>query len=215
MALIHRAQLSPTKHQLIAKWLPTRSWSKDSVASQVELVGAYRFDDPSGAVGIETHVVRTGDVQVLQVPLTYRDAPLARADDFLVGTTEHSVLGRRWVYDGCGDPAYAAALATVILSGGREAQEWVEQADGRSKRREPSIRVVGSGSPGVGAVSVDSVSAMDDGTTTTVSAPGLELVVRRVLGGPTQADDDLENLTGTWPGSAEPTPLAYARRVPS
>ncbi|GAA1169774.1 CG0192-related protein [Pseudonocardia alaniniphila] len=214
MALIHRAQVSPTKRELIANWLPTRSWSEDSASGRLELIGTYRFDDPLGAVGIETHVVRTGDVR-LQLPLTYRDAPLTGADDFLVGTTEHSVLGRRWVYDGCGDPAYAAALAMVILTGGREAEEWVEQADGPSERREPSVRVVGSGSPGVGAFSVVAVSAMDDRTTTTVSAPGLELVVQRVLGGPTRADDDRENLTGTWSGSAEPTPLAYARRLPS
>ncbi len=215
MALIHRAQLSPTKRALIAKWLPTRSWSKHSAPGQVELIGTYRFDDPVGAVGIETHLVRTGDVQVLQLPLTYRGAPLAGADDFLVGTTEHSLLGCRWVYDGCGDPVYAAALATVILTGGREAEEWVEQADGRSERREPSVRVVGSGTSGVGAFSVVSVSAMDDGITTTVRASGLELVVRRVLGDLTRADDDLENLTGIWSGSTEPTPLAYARRLPS
>jgi hypothetical protein len=110
---------------------------------------------------------------------------------------------------------YAAALATVILTGGREAEEWVEQADGRSGRREPSVRVVGSGTPGVGAFSVVPVSAVDDGTTTTVSAPWVELVVRRVLDGPTPAGDDLEHLTGIWPGSTQPTPLAYARRLPS
>jgi hypothetical protein len=170
------------------------------VSGQVELIGAYRFDDPAGAVGIETHVVRTGAGRVLQVPLAYRGAPLAGADDFLVGTTEHSVLGCRWIYDVCGDPVYAAALATVILAGGREAEERVEQADGGSERREPSIRVCGSGTSGIGALSVVSVSAMDDGITTTVKAFGLELIVRRVLGGPTRSDDDLENLTGIWSG---------------
>jgi hypothetical protein len=217
MSVIHRAQLTPTKRELIAEWLPSRPWSRNAPAGQAELIGAYRFDDPSGAVGIETHLVRTGDAQVLQVPLTYRGAPLAGAEDFLVGTTEHSVLGRRWIYDGCGDPVYGAALATAILAGGREAEEWVEQADGRSDRREPAVRVVGSGTPGVEAPSVDSVSAVDDATitTTTVGASGLELVVRRVLGGLAHVDGDVETLTGTWPGSAEPTSLAYARRRPS
>jgi hypothetical protein len=215
MALIHRAQLSPTKRELIARWLPTRSWSEDSVSGRVEIIGAYRFEDPVGAVGIETHLVRTGDVGLLQVPLTYRGAPLAGADDFLVGTTEHTVLGCRWVYDGCGDPAYAGALATVILAGGREAEEWVEQADGRSERREPSVRVVGSGMSGVREFSVTAVSATDDGSTTTVRASRLELVVRRVLGRLARADDDLESLTGIWSGSTEPTQLAYARHLPS
>jgi len=60
MALIHRAQLTPTKRELIAGWLPTRPWSGNRAAGQVELIGAYRFDDPSGVVGIETLLVRTG-----------------------------------------------------------------------------------------------------------------------------------------------------------
>jgi hypothetical protein len=215
MAVIHRAQLVPNKRELISEWLPARPWSGTPAAGPVEPVGAFRFDDPSGAVGIETVLVRTGDAQLLQVPLTYRDAPLAGAEDFLVGTTEHSVLGRRWVYDGCGDPVYAAALATAILAGGREAEEWVEQADGRSERRETSARVVGSGAGGVDALSVVSVSVVDGATTTTVGASGLDLVVRRVLDGHAGADDDVETLTGTWQGSAEPTLLAYARRQPS
>jgi hypothetical protein len=213
MAMIHRAQLTPSKRDLIAEWLPARPWSGSPAAGQVEAVGAYRFDDPSGVVGIETLLVRTADARMFQVPLTYRDAPLADAEDFLVGTSEHSVLGRRWIYDGCGDPVYAAALATAILAGGREADEWVEQADGRSVRRDPSVRVVGSGAGSVEALPVVPVSVVDNGTATTVGASGLELVVRRVLDGPGRADDDVETLAGTWPGNAEPTLLAYARRL--
>ena len=215
MAVIHRAQLTPTKRELMAEWLPARPWSGNPGAGRVEPVGAYRFDDPSGGVGIETVLVRTGDAQVLQVPLTYRDAPLAGAEGFLIGTSEHSVLGRRWIYDGCGDPVYAAALATTILAGGREAEEWVQHADGRSERREPTVRVVGSGTDGVEALPVVPVSVVDDATTTTVGASGLELVVRRVLDGPTRADDVAATLTGTYPESTEPALLAYARRLPS
>ena len=43
------------------------------------------------------------------------------AESFLIGTTMHSALGKRWVYDGCGDVVYLTALAATILHGGREA----------------------------------------------------------------------------------------------
>ncbi|MGC4856177.1 maltokinase N-terminal cap-like domain-containing protein [Micromonospora sp. DT4] len=76
--------------------------------------GAYRFDDPAGEVGIETMLVAAADGPVHQVPLTYRAAPLDDVDEWLVGTTEHSALGRRWVYDGCADPVYAAAVQPAV-----------------------------------------------------------------------------------------------------
>ena len=47
------------------------------------------------------------DGSVLHVPVTYRAAPVAGADEHLIGTMEHSVLGRRWAYDGCADPVFA------------------------------------------------------------------------------------------------------------
>src|SRR4051794_27561416 len=110
VALIHRARITPTKAELIADWLPSRAWAAGAVAP-FELLGAYRFDDPAGEVGIETHLVRAGNGDVLQVPLTYRATPLDAAERHLVGTMEHTHLGRRWFYDGCGDPVYAAAVA--------------------------------------------------------------------------------------------------------
>jgi hypothetical protein len=71
VAILHsNAEITPTKPELLATWLPTQPWFGD--ASALRLVGAYRFDDPDGAVGMETHLVRAGDGPVLQVPLTYR-----------------------------------------------------------------------------------------------------------------------------------------------
>ena len=90
MALLHRAQLSPSKLELVGDLLASRAWFRGGT---VAAVGAYRFDDPAGEVGIETHLVRADDGPVLQVPLTYRAAPLAGRGGVLVGTTEHSVLG--------------------------------------------------------------------------------------------------------------------------
>jgi hypothetical protein len=205
VAVIHRAQITPTKAELIAGWVPSRVWSGGTTAPP-ELLGAYRFDDPAGEVGIETHLVRTAEGLVLQVPLTYRGAPLATAERHLVGTMEHTHLGRRWVYDGCGDPVYVAALAAVIRTGGREAEEWVE-ADGGPVRREPTATVTGSGTPGAAVPAVETVEPADGPASTTIG----ELTVLRVIGqavGPAGA----ETLTGTWSGQAEPILLAYLHR---
>ena len=86
MALFHRATITPTKLDLIAEWAPTQAWGP-SPTDEVEAVGAYRFDDPDGRVGMETHLVDAGGV-LLQVPLTYRDEPLAGADDVLADVRE-------------------------------------------------------------------------------------------------------------------------------
>jgi hypothetical protein len=190
VAVIHRAQIAPTKAELIAAWLPSQAWSGGAPVP-LELLGAYRFDDPAGEVGIETHLVRTGDGAVLQVPLTYRGAPLAGAERHLVGTMEHTRLGRRWVYDGSGDPVYVAVLASVIRAGGREAEEWVETDDG-PERREPTAHVAGSGTP------IDSQE--------TTAAAGL--VVLRLVGRAV-SPEGAGTLTGTWPDQAEPALLAY------
>jgi hypothetical protein len=205
VAVIHRAKITPTKAELIAGWVPSRVWSGGTAAPPA-LLGAYRFDDPAGEVGMETHLVRTAEGVVLQVPLTYRGAPLAAAEHHLVGTMEHTHLGRRWVYDGCGDPVYVAALAAVIRTGGREAEEWVE-ADGAPVRREATATVIGSGPPGASVPAVEAVEPIDGPTTTIVGG----LTVLRVIG-QAVAPEGAETLAGTWSGQDEPALLAYLLR---
>lgn len=188
MALLHGdADITPTKPELLATWLPTQPWFAGNPAD-LEHVGSYRFDDPDGEVGMETHLVRAGDGPLLQVPWTYRGAPLNGAEAFLVGTMEHTVLGPRWVYDAVGDPVYQAVLTSTILSGGSQAELVREFADGSTEVIEPRVRVGGSGSRG--------------------DAPA-DLEVVRVLDGTAPEGD--ETLTGTWPGSNEPVVLAVAR----
>ncbi len=205
MAVIHRAQIAPNKAELIADWLPSRAWS-NGAAAPLEMLGAYRFDDPAGEVGIETHLVRTGEGAVLQIPLTYRGAPLAGGERHLVGTMEHTHLGRRWVYDGCGDPVYAAVLAAVIRTGGREAEEWVE-TDGAPVQREATAHVTGSGTPGAAVPALEAAEPIDGPDITTVAG----LVVLRLVGRAV-FPDGAETLTGTWRGQAEPALLAYLSR---
>ena len=127
----------------------------------------------------------------MQVPLTYRAAPLAGAEDFLVGTTEHSVLGTRWVYDACIDPVWASTLATAILTGGTQVQMYLEE-DGERVDIPPRMTVRGSGSPDAKVPAIEAVDAVhDDGMTTVVRAGDVELVVARVVGAPIEADETL------------------------
>lgn len=205
MALIHRAKLQPNKLELISGWLPSQSWYAGG--GELEPLGAYRFDDPAGEVGLDTHLLAAG-TQTLQIPMTYRAAPLAGAEGWLIGTAEHSVLGTRWVYDACGDPVFANALATAILAGGSQAEEQVE-SDGRLETRTPTARVAGSGDSTRQLTTVDAVSDLSsstDGTVTTIRTAGWELRVNRVVDA-TAAPSDY-TLTGTWNDQSTPVVLA-------
>src|SRR5947207_5406118 len=138
MALLHRAELHPTKLELLAGWLRGRRWFREQSAADVVRVASFRLDDPAGAVGIETMLVMAGSGPVYQVPLTYRDAALEHGDDWLVGIAEHSVLGRRWVYDACGDPVYAAVLTSAIFAGPgrrRSSSRWTVGSNAASPPR--------------------------------------------------------------------------------
>jgi hypothetical protein len=206
MALLHDATLVPSKLDLLTAWLPGQSWFSGDAG--VQRIAAYRFDDPAGEVGVETFLVSAGGDAVFQVPMTYRNAALPDKDDFLVGTTEHSVLGTRWVYDGCADPVWAATLATAILTGGAQAEEFLDR-NGRLESRPPSATVRGSGAPGASVPEIVALSCFDQGAVTVVRAGALELIVARVVGA---AIDTEQTLTGSWAGS-EPATLAGLRRT--
>ncbi|WP_203897923.1 CG0192-related protein [Virgisporangium aliadipatigenens] len=197
MALLHRATLSPTKLELMTDWLPRQDWW---AGGPIGRVASYRFDDPDGEVGVETTLTRGGDA-VYQVPQTYRAAPLPDAERWLVGTSEHSVLGKRWIYDAAGDPVYAAALARAVRTGEGQAREYFEENGVREYR--PSSLEIAVGEPGTALPSdVDGVTLVVD---------GLELLVVRRLD-PAGALSGAV-LTGTWTGQEEPVALVYGRRL--
>jgi hypothetical protein len=219
MAHLYRADLTPTKLELIAGWAPRQPWFVGDVGAEFTNVSAYRFDDPEGEVGIETILIRAGVGPLFQMPLTYRDAPLAGAEAWLIGTTQHSVLGKRWVYDGVGDPAYVAAVATAALTGGSEAEQWIE-TDGELVFRESNAVVSGSGpsdAAAVAAADVGTVSNRDEAGTTVVEAGSVRLVVVRVPavgdGLTSAAAASTATLVGTWIDQPEPTILVTAERI--
>ena len=125
MAIIHQTTLVPAKLELLAGWLPAQPWYRPS-GPELDLarIGGLRLDDPAGEVGIEFMAVTDGSgeqVTTYQVPLTYRASACAEAEAGLLGTAEHGVLGRRWIYDGVHDPVLAAQLVALI-QGAAEAQ---------------------------------------------------------------------------------------------
>ena len=143
MALLHDATITPSKLELIEAWLPSQPWAEAVPA--LERIGGFRLDDPDGEVGMEGIVLRSADGAVtVHVPLTYRGAPLEGAEDALVGTMEHEVLGTRWVYDAAADPVFVAELTRTITEAGTQAEEYFE-VDGEKVTREPSVTVAGSG----------------------------------------------------------------------
>jgi hypothetical protein len=204
MALVHRAVLKPTKLELLAAWLPGRSWYAGPVWEALTRVAGYRFDDPKGEVGIETILVRVGDGPLVQVPLTYRGAPLPGAEAFLVGTADHSVLGPRWIYDACGDPVYANVLTTVIRTGGGEAEEFGDM-NGELVQRETPMVVAGGGADAT-APTVR-IARVDDGDPTLIVTDGPALSISRILDG-AAATAGVLILSGAWPGQATPVLLA-------
>ena len=207
MALIYHAELHPDKMELLAAWLPTRSWFPKVGELPVERVGSFRFDDPDGQVGIETHLVAVG-ADVVQVPLTYRGAPLEGAQKHLITTMEHSVLGKRWVYDGCGDPAYAQALTAAILSGQGQAPQYFEENGVREDIPE-SVSVAASGLPGGEELAEGPQPGPADLTVAHIRTGDWDLSVVRILelGGEAVADP---SLTATWAGQEVPVLLAWA-----
>ena len=141
MATIFRTTLVPGKLELAAGWLVSRPWYRGSGTPDLSKAGGFRLDDPDGEVGCEFMVVRDAHGTCYHLPVTYRSAPLDGADEALIGTTEHGVLGRRWVYDGADDPLLMTLLAG-FLNG-----EVPSQAQSESDTLDPTALAVLEGGP--------------------------------------------------------------------
>jgi hypothetical protein len=185
MAIIHQTSLVPGKLDLLTDWLPAQGWYLRAATGRPELskAGGFRIDDPDGEVGIEFMIVldhSVGDAAAYLVPMTYRGSPLASADDALIGTTEHGVLGTRWIYDGVRDPVLLAQLGELIQ--GRA------QAQAQSESNTPDPTVHSCAVPGALGV----------------PGPRLDIAIVRVLvpveaslaGGTGQAGSG--QVTATW-----------------
>ena len=157
MAFIHNTTMSPTKLELLASWLPRQPWYAEPADAELARAGGFRLDDPDGEVGIEFMVVRAGLTAYL-VPMTYRGAPLDGAEDALIGTAEHGVLGDRWIYDGTRDPVLAAQLS-ALLAGAAE-----PQAQSQTDTPDPTVHSRPAGEPGATVTLHRALVATDEDT---------------------------------------------------
>ncbi|MEM9566491.1 MAG: hypothetical protein AAGA93_27980 [Actinomycetota bacterium] len=202
MGVFHRATITPTKADAITAWIPTRPWGPAADAT-IEVIGAYRFDDPENRVGMETHLV-TADGVLFQVPLTYREGPVDGAEAALVTEMEHSELGTRWVYDGLLDERYVLMLAAVTMTGQGEALGMVLHED-RWHIAPANVRIEGGGW-GLDRVPVDGFGLVsDDEDSATLRNDRFELTFFRR---PEVAARPPIGLTGSLAGQAEPVVLA-------
>jgi hypothetical protein len=118
MAVVHNTTMNPTKLALLAAWLPGQPWYTGTGRTpDLGRAGGFRLDDPHGEVGIEFMAVtdQSGDrAASYLVPMTYRANAIDELASALIGTSEHGVLGRRWIYDGAADPVLVAELVALI-----------------------------------------------------------------------------------------------------
>lgn len=205
MALFHLATLTPTKAELIAAWAPTQPWGPPADVP-VEVIGAFRFDDPDGKVGMEIHLASAGGT-LLQIPLTYRDEPVDGAEDALITEMHHSVLGPRWVYDGLRDPRLVVMLAAVTMTGQGEALGMAVYDD-RWYIAPSNVRIRGGGWTQE-RVAVDRFELeSDDSTSVLLRNDRFDLTVYRH---PAAGTPPPIALTATWDGLENPVVLAEVR----
>lgn len=118
MAVIHKTTMQPTKVELLAAWLPRQPWYLGAADTpRLARAGGFRLDDPAGEVGIEFAVATdlSTDLAVTYLlPLTYRGQALPDGDAALVGTAQHGVLGKRWIYDGTRDHVLVTQLVALM-----------------------------------------------------------------------------------------------------
>ncbi len=195
MAVLHHATLSPTKLELLRALVGSRPWGQEIDPAGLAVLGAYRFDDPDGEVGLETFLVAGADGAVLQLALTYRGAPLAGAADALVAVADHSVLGSRWVYDGTADEVYTRALLATMTDGGQQAGIAFSTDAGLVPHE---LATFVRGRPGSAETSREH-----------------PVLLRHVRPGHDTAPAGAPSLWGTWPGQDAEALLAWVAADPS
>jgi hypothetical protein len=220
MAFIHQTTMTPTKLELLASWLPSRPWYLSGAGMpRLTKAGGFRLDDPDGEVGLEFMAATddSGEQPVTyHVPLSYRGAPLAGGDGALIGTAEHGVLGKRWIYDGSQDPVLVAQMFALLLG------ESEPQAQSISNTVDPSVTRSITGN--IGTLPAEIVSVADGPRSTDITVrpaaaagPVMLRVNRRLRpSAPGLMAGTLGHVTAEWagPGASRSRGRFLVLRVP-
>lgn len=174
MAIIYQAQLSPSKTEVLQQLLSSRPWGEEG---ELEVLGAYRFDDPAGEVGVECHLVRVGE-QTYHLPLTYRAAPFEDVEP--IATMEHSVLGTRYVSDGLEDEVALECFARALAGEQEQAVLEIHAADGTVRTRPQTVTLRLETDAGEELPSLDSLWDGERTFTIARTVDGLDDAVRLV-----------------------------------
>jgi maltokinase len=186
-------------------------------------VGGLRHEDPSGRVGLETHLLldlSAAQPTIYQVPLTYRAERLPGGDEALVAELEHESGDTCYVYDGPRDPLFAEVLLQSML-----AETVVESADpdgttcarGHRQPGSPGLRVSASrvlrGEQSNTSIIYDTTA--DDGTAQPLICkvfrvlhhgdnPDVVVQSALALGGSTLVPRPFGHVSGEWPDERQP-----------
>jgi hypothetical protein len=199
VAKIHvGATLVPHFRDFLPGWVARQEWYRGSGTPSLRPIGFFRFEDPAGQVGIETHLVTDG-TDVYQIPMTYRGVPLALADGApgLIATAEHSVLGTRWIYDGTVDPVWRQELLRLVQTGGASdpsAKRGVASAEARG-------RLLGTIAPETATIDLRRLLTPDPAATAADVAGKCAIAD---VAGRAATSDVIGEVVGTWfPGGPE------------
>ncbi|MFD0507603.1 hypothetical protein ACFQ0G_42305 [Streptomyces chiangmaiensis] len=136
----HDAHQARVAHRVAAEAELVRGQRRSAGTAQGRWVPSGR---PGGAVGIEFMVVGDATAQepvAYLVPMGYRGAALEGVPgEALIGTSEHGVLGTRWIYDGVHDPVVMAQLRALLRG------EAMPQHQSKSDTPDPTVTVHGTG----------------------------------------------------------------------
>jgi hypothetical protein len=203
MAILHQTTtVVPSKQELLTSWLPGRPWYVgEGTVPELSRAGSFRLDDPAGEVGLEFQAVtdQSGEEPVTyHVPLSYRGAPLEGGEAALIGTAEHGVLGKRWIYDGTRDPVLVTQVFALLLG------EAEPQSGFISETPDPSVTRSLTGN--VGRLPLEIMQTTDEPRSTDVivrpalAPQPLTIRVNRVLrpSSPGLAAGTLGHVTAQW-----------------
>ncbi|UVJ40344.1 1,4-alpha-glucan branching enzyme [Arthrobacter sp. CJ23] len=204
----------PSIEELLRAWLPGKRWFPVKNAGfGLERVGGFPLGDRDGEAVLDIVLVAVsyqtadggGRTDVVQLPLSFRSAPLEDAASALVGEAMLPGLGHRWVYDAVHDPHFIAAWLDLM-------QHQRSTADGAASGHLGlpgfALPVAGSGLRVLSGEQSNTSVIVDDGVTAAMvkifrvlSAgrnPEVELGAALTAAGTSEVPATLGWITGSW-----------------